>query len=216
MYVYERMTKRPTSVSPDYSISKAYQIMNEYKYSQLPVTDSDNKLVGLLTEKMMAEYMPSKATSLSVYEVSYILLKTKVADVMAKDIFTISKDAFIEDAAVIMKENRINSLPVLDGNYLVGILTKTDIFSAFIELMGSNAPGMRITINAKDKPGIIADIAGVLAAYDINIRNLTNIIEAGNIKITIKLKAKSDYDANAAVDELKNKGYNIENVTVFK
>ncbi|MGN1317719.1 MAG: CBS domain-containing protein, partial [Lachnospirales bacterium] len=106
MYVYERMTKRPTTVTEDYSIAQAYQIMNECRYSQLPVVDSENKLVGLLTEKVMAEYSPSKATSLSMYELGYILTKTKVKDVMARKVFTVTKDTFIEEAAVIMKENR--------------------------------------------------------------------------------------------------------------
>ena len=78
MYVHQRMTRRPVTVSPDYSVSKAYQIMTEGRYSQIPVVDSDNKLIGLVTEKLLAEVNPSSATSLSVYEINYLLSKTKV------------------------------------------------------------------------------------------------------------------------------------------
>ncbi len=211
MYVYERMTKHPATVTPDYSISQAYQIMNKCRYSQLPVVDSENKLIGLLTEKMMAEYTPSKATTLSVYEVSYILTKSKVSDVMATDIYTVTKDTFIEDAAVIMKEKRINSLPVVEDGYLIGILTKTDIFTAFIDLIGTKSPGARVIINTVDKPGILADIAGVFASHNIDIRNITNINEGGKTKITIKLRSSS---IDKPIEELQSKGYNIENVTI--
>ena len=102
MYVSERMTRYPATVMPNYSVSKAYQIMTEGHYSQLPVVDSDNKLIGLVTEKLLAEVNPSSATSLSVYEINYLLSKTKVQDIMKTGIFKINKDALIEDAAIIM------------------------------------------------------------------------------------------------------------------
>lgn len=211
MYVYERMTKRPTTVTPDYNISKAFQIMNTSRYSQLPVVNSENKLLGLLTEKMMAEYMPSKATTLSVYEVGYILSKSTVKDVMATDIYTVSPDTFIEDAAVIMKEKRINSLPVVEDEYLVGILTKTDIFTAFIDLIGTKATGARVTIKTANKPGTLADIATIFANHNIDIRNFTNINEGASTEITIKLRST---EIDNAIDELKEKGYQILNVTI--
>lgn len=213
MYVYERMTKRPTTVTEDYSIAQAYQIMNECRYSQLPVVNSENKLLGLLTEKAMAEYSPSKASSLSMYELGYILTKTKVKDVMAKKVFTVTKDTFIEEAAVLMKENRINSLPVVENGYLIGILTKTDIFSAFIDLMGTKSQGARITISADNKPGLFADITGVFASRNIDIRNFTNINEGSKTEITIKLRT---CDIDESVAELKEKGYEIKNITVQK
>ncbi len=211
MYVYERMTKRPTTVMPDYSISKAYQIMTEGKYSQLPVVDGENKLLGLLTEKTLAEYTPSKATSLSVYEVSYILTKSKVKDVMKTKIFTIDKNAFIEDAAVIMKENRINSLPVTENGYLIGILTKTDIFTALIDIVGARAAGTRITISTTDKTGVMADITGIFAKNNIDIRNFSNVIEEDTTVITLKLRSKN---IESAVEELKAKGYTIKNIDI--
>ena len=96
MYVHERMTRRPTVVLPDYSVSKAYQLMTEGRFSQLPVVDSDNKLIGLVTEKLLAEINPSSATSLSVYEINYLLSKTKVNDIMKTGVFKIDKDALLE------------------------------------------------------------------------------------------------------------------------
>ena len=204
MYVSERMTRYPATVMPNYSVSKAYQIMTEGHYSQLPVVDSDNKLIGLVTEKLLAEVNPSSATSLSVYEINYLLSKTKVQDIMKTGIFKINKDALIEDAAIIMKENRISSLPVIEGdNYLAGIITRTDIFKAFIDIMGVKATGTRIAITTEDKVGVLADITS------INIRNITDISENGKSEITIKVRS---LDASAAIEDIKAKGYNVTSV----
>lgn len=209
MYVHQRMTRRPVTVSPDYSVSKAYQIMTEGRYSQIPVVDSDNKLIGLVTEKLLAEVNPSSATSLSVYEINYLLSKTKVKDIMKTGIFKIEKDALLEDAALIMKENRISSLPVVEGDYLVGIITRTDIFRAFIDIMGVKSKGTRIAISAKDRTGVFAEITQVFANLDIDIRNISNINENGTLEMIVKVRS---FDVDKAIEELLAKGYTVESV----
>lgn len=209
MYVHERMTRRPTVVMPDYSVAKAYQLMKEGRFSQLPVVDGDNKLVGLVTEKLLAEVNPSSATSLSVYEINYLLSKTKVKDIMKTGIFKINKNALLEDAALIMKENRISSLPVTDSDYLVGIITRTDIFRAFIDIMGVKATGTRIAISAIDKTGVFAEITQIFASYGIDIRNISNINENGKLEMVVKVRS---FDVTKAVEDIKAKGYIIESI----
>ncbi|MDO4300228.1 MAG: CBS and ACT domain-containing protein [Clostridia bacterium] len=209
MYVHERMTRRPTVVMPDYSVAKAYQLMKEGRFSQLPVVDSDNKLIGLVTEKLLAEVNPSSATSLSVYEINYLLSKTKVKDIMKTGIFKINKNALLEDAALVMKENRISSLPVTDGEYLVGIITRTDIFRAFIDIMGVKAEGTRVAISAADKTGVFAEITQIFASYGIDIRNISNINENGRLEMVVKVRS---FDVEKAIEDIKAKGYIIESV----
>ena len=127
---------------------------------------------------------------------------------MKTGIFKINKDALIEDAAIIMKENRISSLPVIEGdNYLAGIITRTDIFKAFIDIMGVKATGTRIA--TEDKVGVLADITSILAEHNINIRNITDISENGKSEITIKVRS---LDASAAIEDIKAKGYNVTSV----
>lgn len=213
MYVHERMTRRPTVVLPDYSVSKAYQLMTEGRFSQLPVVDSDNKLIGLVTEKLLAEINPSSATSLSVYEINYLLSKTKVNDIMKTGVFKIDKDALLEDAALIMKENRISSLPVTDGEYLVGIITRTDIFRAFIDIMGVKAPGTRVAITAVDKTGVFAEITNIFASYGIDIRNISNFNENGKLEMVVKVRS---FDVDKAVEDIKAKGYTIDSITYVR
>lgn len=209
MYVYERMTRRPVVVLPDYSVAKAFQLMKEGRYSQLPVVDSNNKVVGLVTEKLLAEVNPSSATSLSVYEINYLLSKTKVKDIMKTGIFKIDKDALLEDAALIMKENRISSLPVTEGEYLVGIITRTDIFRAFIDIMGVKSDGTRIAISTIDKTGVYAEITSIFAAHNIDIRNISNITENGKSRLVVKVRS---HDVREVLEEIKAKGYTIESV----
>lgn len=209
MYVHERMTRRPTVVMPDYSVAKAYQLMKEGRFSQLPVVDGDNKLIGLVTEKLLAEVNPSSATSLSVYEINYLLSKTKVKDIMKTGIFKIDKNSLLEDAALVMKENRISSLPVTDGEYLVGIITRTDIFRAFIDIMGVKATGTRIAISAVDKTGVFAEITQIFASYGIDIRNISNINENGRLEMVVKVRS---FDVEKAIEDIKAKGYIIESV----
>ena len=203
------MTRRPTVVLPDYSVAKAYQLMKEGRFSQLPVVDGDNKLIGLVTEKLLAEVNPSSATSLSVYEINYLLSKTKVKDIMKTGIFKINKNALLEDAALVMKENRISSLPVTDGEYLVGIITRTDIFRAFIDIMGVKATGTRIAISAVDKTGVFAEITQIFASYGIDIRNISNINENGKLEMVVKVRS---FDVTKAIEDIKAKGYIIESI----
>ncbi|MDR2939770.1 MAG: CBS and ACT domain-containing protein [Clostridiales bacterium] len=188
MFVSERMSKDVALVYPDDSVAKAFQVLKERKHSQLPVIDNHGKLVGLVTEKLLTEVSPSKATSLSVYEINYLLSKTKVSDIMKTDIFTAYPGQLIEDAAFVMKKNDIGSLPVVDNaNKLVGIVTRLDIFSAFIDIMGVNEKGARIVLKVEDKLGTYANISSVVKQFGVNITHINNFIFENAVEIIIKL-----------------------------
>lgn len=211
MFVYEKMTKNVQTVKPSYTVSKAFQILTETGHSQLPVIDDNNKLIGLVTEKLLAEVNPSKATSLSVYEINYLLSKTKVSDIMKTGVFKINQNKLIEDAALTMKENRIGSLPVVnDENELVGIVTRVDIFKAFIDILGVKVPGTRISLKASEKVGELAEISQIIAKYNINIKNISNFATNFGRELIIKLDT---FETNDLIEELKQKGYEIISVS---
>jgi len=215
MLVSEMMTKDVTTVTVDASLNKAFKILHEARHKLLPVVQNDGKLRGLVTELLLAEVRPSKATSLSVYEINYILSRTKVGDIMNRQVYTIGPDALVEDAALLMHNQEIGSLPVVEKDQtLVGIVTQTDIFKAFIGLMGVDSKGTRISLEVEDNSvGMMANITGTLAEGNINISHIS-IFYKGDSKYEIVLRVDSVEHEDVAA-RLKDKGYKIRDVRVF-
>lgn len=216
MFVKEKMTIDVATVRPSDSISYAFQILKERSHSQLPVIDNSGKLIGLITEKLLAEVSPSKATSLSVYEINYLLSKTKVQDVMKTEIFTTMPNILIEDAALLMINKDIGSLPVVDeAKKLVGIVTRLDIFKAFVDIMGVNDFGTRIVLKVPDNVGTLAEISSILKQYDINITHISTYDNNnGATLITIKMNTSDKSKITEVQQALKNHSYEILNVSV--
>ena len=175
MSVKDFMTESLVTVATSTKIFDAVDLMKKHDIHRLPVLDN-GRLAGLITEGTIQEALPSKATSLSVHEVNYLLNKTVVADVMIKDVKTIAPDAELEDAIYLMRQNKINVLPVLDGEKLVGIITNNDIFDAFLKLTGYHEGGTRVQLKIlEDKKGVLARVAKILADNDFSI--LTIIVD---------------------------------------
>ncbi len=174
MSVADFMTKDLITVTPDLGVNAAVDLMREHKIHRLPVVDN-GRLVGLVTQGIIEAAMPSKATSLSVYEVNYLLNKTTVRDIMEKSVLTISQNELLEDAIYKMRHYNIGVLPVLDQNgTLKGIITNNDIFDAFLNLSGYTMGGALVVVSAedKDKVGTLAGIATALAKSNYNILTL--------------------------------------------
>ncbi|HRU33343.1 MAG TPA: CBS domain-containing protein, partial [bacterium] len=145
MFVRWRMTPNPIVIDPETSILDALHIMKEKKVRRLPVV-AHGKLVGIVTEKDLRESPSLKATSLSIFELNYLLAKTPVSEVMTKDPITVTPDTTIEEAAVIMRDNQISGLPVVEDGKIVGIVTETDIFDMLVKLLGFRN-GARFTLH---------------------------------------------------------------------
>ncbi|HEY9063073.1 MAG TPA: CBS and ACT domain-containing protein [Pseudobacteroides sp.] len=209
MYVKNRMTSNPYTISPDATIAEALELMRHNGVKKLPVVKS-GELVGIVTEREMLEVSPSKATTLSVFEINYLLGKTKVSQVMTKDVVTITSDALLEEAALLMRDNNISALPVLEGKKLCGIITENDIFNAFMELMGFSDIGSRIAVEAQDSPGILADIAQVIKEYGVNITHIAVYRgEAGSSDVVIRVNTQN---TDEMIKTLENHGYKVISV----
>jgi len=132
---------------------EALELMRRQKIRRTPVINKKGKMVGIISDKDLLNAGPSEATSLSVWEVNYLLAKLLVKDVMTKDVLTVAEDTPIEEAAFIMAENKIGGLPVMRGNEIVGLITETDLFKIFLELMGAQDDGVRVTALVPEKHG---------------------------------------------------------------
>lgn len=206
MFVKNKMTTNPFTVSPDQTIPDAHEIMLKNNIRRLPVV-KDGKLVGVVSNIDISRSSPSKATSLSINELTYLLAKTKISKVMTKRPLTITSDALLEEAATLMRDNNISFLPVVDDGKLVGIITESDIFDSFIELLGFREKGTRLTIEVKDEPGIMSHLSGIFAIYGANITHLA-IYRGTNGKSAI-VTGISSQNTTEIEKEIEKHGYKI-------
>lgn len=172
MIVANVMTRNPVFVSPDMSVNDARALMTREKIGKLPVLDKNNRLVGIITKKDLVKAGPSAATTLDMYEISYLLSKLKVEKIMERNVLTVQQTEVVEEAARIMADSDVGCLPVLKGDLLVGIITETDLFRAFIDMFGARHEGIRATFQLEEKPGMLAALAQAIAAQNGNIVSL--------------------------------------------
>jgi len=172
MLVKERMSHHPITITPETSLHDALRIMREEKIRRLPVLDKKGKLVGIVLEKDLLYASPSPATSLSVYELNYLVSRIKVQDLMSHDVITVCEDCPLEEAARVMADNHISGLPVMRGDTLVGMITESDLFKTFLELLGARIRGLRVAIKVPEQPGFLARLTQSLAAHGANIISL--------------------------------------------
>ncbi len=168
MLVGERMSKPVITISPDMPITEAVNLFKKEHIRRAPVV-KDGKLVGIVTEGNLMNASPSAATTLSIWEMNYLLSKIKVSEVMTKNVMTVTEDTPIEQAARIMADNKIGGLPVMRDSYVVGIMTETDLFKLFLELMGAREMGVRVTALLTDKPGTLAELSNAIASLKGNV-----------------------------------------------
>ena len=201
MAVKDFMTKKVVYISPDTTVAHAADMMREQKLRRLPVIEND-RLVGLVTEGTMAEAQPSKATSLSIYEMNYLLNKTKIRDVMIKDVVTISPYASLEDAIYLMMTHNIGVLPVAEKGYLSGIITDKDIFRTFLKVSGYGEAGIRLRVLTEDSVGVLETIVKTISDENLNIRR-TVIADESHGKVVIEVQIDGDFDLGVLREKLE-------------
>ena len=195
MAVKDFMTRKVVYISPDTTVAHAADIMREQGLHRLPVIEND-KLVGLVTEGTIAEASPSKATSLSIYEMNYLLNKPQIKDVMIRKVITVSQYASLEDATYLMLKNKVGILPVVDNEQVYGVITDRDIFKAFLEVSGYGEEGVRARFVTEDEVGVLEHIVHLLVEENLNISNAVNIPRKdGKVVIEVQIDGKVDLEA---------------------
>lgn len=201
MFVKTKMTTNPFTISADQTIPDAHEIMTQYGIRRLPVMKK-NKLVGIVSKEDILRASPSKATSFSIGEITYLLAKTKISQIMTKDPVTIGPDALLEEAAILMRDHHVGILPVIDGDKLVGIITESDIFDSFIELLGFREHGTRLTVEADDAPGIMSNLTSIIGNYGANITHVAVYRGThGKSAIVIGINSLNTADIEKSIEE---------------
>ena len=201
MLVKERMTRQPIVAAPDLPVSTALNLMRAEHVRRLPVVNKDGRLVGIVSDRDLLLASPSPATSLSVWEITYLLGKLTVGDVMTKSVITVTEDTPLEDAARIMADSKIGGLPVVRDGALVGIITETDLFKLFLELLGARERGVRVTALVANQPGEMAKVTRVIADRGGNIIAMAGFTgtDPSNRRVLVKATGVSREDLVAAL-----------------
>jgi acetoin utilization protein AcuB len=156
------MTLKPITLKATDSLARAIDVMKEKKIRRIPIVSDAGKLVGIVSDRDLKDVSPSRATTLDIWELHYVLDKLKLGDIMTKKPWTVSPDMPIEKAALLMLEKKVEGLPVLDAKgVLVGILTEGDIFRALVDLTGVAKKKTRISLLIPDKAGSIREVADI-------------------------------------------------------
>ncbi len=204
MLVRERMSTKPVTISADVSITEALRVMRRNQVRRLPVLDREGKMVGIVSEKDLLYASPSPATSLSIYEMHDLLSRLRVSELMTTDLITVTPDIPLEEAARIMADNKIGGLPVMENGDLVGIITETDVFKVFLELLGAREKGLRLTLEMPEQKGEMARMTTEIARLGGNILALGTFLgdDPTTGVVTVKVEGVPGDVLQAAMEEL--------------
>jgi acetoin utilization protein AcuB len=209
MYVGTVMGTDLATVAPETSLVAAQEILEQKKINHLLIVDSENELRGIVSDRDLKRSWASSATTLSKNELMYLLDQVTVADIMTRQTLTITPATTIERAALLMNQHRINALPVLENNELVGIITSRDVMRVLLEAVGIETDSSRLTILVKDRIGVISDISQSLRAEGINIRSLFTWPEKTHPGVYYLVVRVPAVDGDKAAACLEKEGFKV-------
>lgn len=216
MLVNDFMTPVVVTISEDRSILEARELMRGKGLESIPVVDDIQRVRGIITVDDIGRVSPSDASTLSRYEANYLLGKLKVRDIMSRSVITVNVDDTIEYVAYKLYKHKVNALPVVDeNNKLCGIISQSDVFRAFVEIMSMDRTSTRITIDASDKIGVIAELSNIFKDNNINIISIASKQnQDGTAEITIRVDlTKHGMDI---IEQIREAGYTVTDIMTFE
>lgn len=216
MLVNDFMTPVVITISEDKTILEARELMRGKGLESIPVVDDIQRVRGIITIDDIGRASPSDASTLSRYEANYLLGRLKVRDVMSRAVISVNADDTIEYVAYKLYKHKVNALPVVDeNNRLCGIISQSDVFRAFVEIMSMDRTSTRITIDASDKIGVIAELSNIFKENNINIISIASKQnQDGTAEITIRVDlTKHGMDI---IEQIREAGYTVTDIMTFE
>ncbi len=210
MLVEQRMSRPVIAIRPDMPIHDAQNLFKQEQIRRAPVV-KDGKLIGIVSDQDLINATPSQATSLNRWEMNYLLSKLTVKDIMTKNVITIDENTPIEQAARIMADEKIGGLPVMRDGKVAGMITETDLFKVFLELMGARDLGVRVTALIEDQPGILQKITNAISEIGgsfISFGQFTGEDVATKL-ITFKVTGAKKEDVKKAIWDIAKEVWDI-------
>ena len=201
MPVQNWMTTDVVSVGPDTSLLKVGKLMKDHHIRRIPVVDENGQVVGIISDRDVRDASPSKATTLDMYEMHYLLAELKAKNIMTAKPITVKPTDTVEQAALIMLDNKVGGLPVVDDSgKLVGIISDHDVFKALVDITGARMGGLQFAIELPDQPGTARPLFDLLRAHSARLLSVLTVSNAdGNRQLFIRVR---DLDNPKAEQEL--------------
>lgn len=201
MLVKERMSHPVITVQPDLPIMDGLNLMQKEGIRRLPVVDKKGRMMGIVSKKDILHAAPSDATSLSVWEVNRLISKIDIKHIMTRDVITIEEDTPLEEAARVMADNKVGGLPVMREDEVVGIITETDLFKTFLEMLGAREQGIRLSVLVPNVIGELAKLTKSIFEVNGNILSLGTFLgeSTENREIVIKVEGAEADELEEAV-----------------
>jgi acetoin utilization protein AcuB len=206
MFVRDHMTAPAVTVKADLPFQEALRLMREHHFRRLPVVDDKGVLIGIVSERDLLYASPSPATSLSMWEVNYLLSKIKVSRLMSTSVIATKADNTIEAAAQLLVENKIGGLPVVDDEGRpIGVITETDIFRTLVDMFGAGQPGLRLTLKVPHGKGVLAQLSKTifeLGGYIISVGSFSLEGQTDEAGLVIKVRDVSKDELITSLEKL--------------
>jgi acetoin utilization protein AcuB len=208
MLIRDWMTKDPVTINEDTSMIKAIHLMKERRFRRIPVV-TQGRLVGMVTDRDLKEASPSKATTLDVHELYYLLAELQVSEIMSRNPISVPPDATVEHAAQVMLDRTISGLPVVEADgRVVGIITQSDVFRAFMDIAGVFQGGVQFAVRLEDRPGVIKEVVDLLrgrGARFVSLLSSYSTSREGYRDVYIRVKNLDPAGVAAAQAELASR-----------
>jgi len=208
MLIRDWMSRDVISATPEMSMMRAAKLMKEHSFDRLPIVDKDNKLVGIISDRDIKEASPSKATTLDVHELYYLLSEIKVNDIMTRDVVAAKPDDTVENAALVMLERDFSGMPVVDDDgRLTGIITDKDIFKVLLSITGARHGGVQFGFLLPNSPGTLKPIVDTLREHKARITSILTFEDRddGMRQVFIRIRPMDRSDENTLIEHLKSR-----------
>jgi acetoin utilization protein AcuB len=211
MRIRDIMTYNVITIPSDTTVNHANEIMRTHRFERLPVVDK-GKLVGIVTKDRLLRAAPSSATSLSVWELTYLLSKMTVAEIMERNVVTVAPDTTVESALALAQEKRVGSLPAVQDDRVVGIVTTNDFFLKILNpLLGIGEAGTRLTIRSCPGADCLKQVCEIIHGHKAGIVTMSYLRFPGREEKDIVVHIDISVDeARRIVEDIEAAGYSVE------
>ncbi len=211
MFVKLWMTKSPQTIKAEQTVADVIEVFEENKFRRLPVLDSNEKLIGILSQRDAFKLRPSLLDGSATGSSKALLEQTKVEEIMTPQPICVEPLTPLESVARTMRKEKIGGMPVVENGKLVGVITESDIFAAFTEVLGGNSPGVRVELIIGKSNKEIYSFLDIFKKYRMNLQAITVHHDFGENQRLVTVKIVGS-DCEDILDILQEKQFKVNRV----